>query len=183
MVKKFHRRKRNYLVNKDLQGKLGLQYLLLTIAGLLGLGMLFASSLSNHLTISYDDNLVEVGSTPRVLLGELLRHEGFFLLLGGLLIILITIILTHKIAGPIYRFEQTVKAMCERKLDQRIHLRKGDEGQKLGSLINELNLLLCDDIRQIREGLDRLADSDEKKQLLKITELYQLPTPTDQPGR
>jgi len=175
MSPKFQRRKRNYLINKNLQGKLGLQYLLLTMAGVLLLGLLFTATSSDHLTISYDNRAIEVGSAPQILIGELLRSEGVFLLLGGLLIVLITIVLTHKIAGPLYRFEQTFKAMCQRRLDQRIFLRKGDEGQNLGQLINQFNLTLAEDICKIRAIAEGLGEGEEKKQLLKIVEAYQLP--------
>ena len=179
---KYKRQKRNYLINKNLQGKLVLQFLLLTIAVMVFLGVLFAASSSDHLTISYDNNSVEVGSTPRILIVELLRSEGVILLVGGLLLIVITIVLTHKIAGPIYRFEQTLKAMCSRKLDQGIYLRKGDEGRELGTLINDLNLLLTEDISQIKEAVSRLSDSEEKIRLIEITERYRLPIKTDNPS-
>ena len=178
MSKGYKRQKRNYLINKDLQGKLGLQILLLAIAGMVFLGILFAFSSADHLTISYNNNKIDVGSTPSVLLVDLLRSEGIFLLVGGLLIIAITIFLTHKIAGPIYRFEQTLKAMCSRQLDQGIYLRKGDEGRELGTLINDLNLLLTEDILEIKDIASRLADSEEKTRLVKLTERYQLPVKT-----
>ncbi len=179
MAGKYHRRKRNYLINKDLQGKLGFGYLLITLVGSLLLAAVFAVSSADYLTISYDNNAIEVGSTPLILLGELARSGGFFLLIGGILIIIITIVLTHKIAGPLYRFEQTLKAMHERRLDQRISLRKGDEGQELGTLINDFNQRLSDDIRRIKDVADKLDEGQEKKLLQEIANRYQLPEKTD----
>ena len=175
MTKKYQRRKRNYLINKNLQGKLGLQYLLLTLIGVVLLGFLFFASSSDYLTISYDTTAIEVGSTPQVLLGEILRSSGIFLLFGCLLIVLITIVLTHKIAGPLYRFEQTFKAMCQGKLDEKIYLRKGDEGQALGKLINEFNLSLAEDIRKIQRIAEGFAEGEAKAQLLELTTKYTLP--------
>jgi methyl-accepting chemotaxis protein len=171
---KFKRRKRNYLINKDLQGKLGLQYLLLTVASIGLFGVLFAFASSGNLTISYENQGIEVGSTPLVLLGEMLRSQGLFLLFGGLLVILITIVLTHRIAGPIYRFEQTFKSMTQRQLNQKIHLRKGDEAKELGNLINQFNQQLSDDLTRLKEQASRLKESEEKVEILKILELYHL---------
>ncbi len=181
MAKKFQRRKRNYLINKDLQGKLVLQYLVLALLGTIALGFLFATTSSDHLTISYDNNAIEVGTTTQVLLGELLRNEVIFLLLGGALIILITIVWTHKIAGPLYRFEQTIKAMCNRQLDQTIYLRKGDEGKELGTKINQLNQLLVDDVCKLKACASHLDESKEKLEILELLNSYQLPEETTKP--
>ncbi len=181
MAKKFQRRKRNYLINKDLQGKLVLQYLLLALAGIIILGFLFEVISSDHLTISYDNNVIEVGSTTQILLEEQFYNGWIFLLLGGTLIILITIVWTHKIAGPLYRFEQTIKAMCKRQLDQTIYLRKGDEGKELGTKINQLNQLLIDDISKLKESACNLDESKEKLEILELLNSYQLPEETTKP--
>ena len=178
MSQQFRRRKRNYLINKNLQGKLGLQYLLLTAAGAALLGLFFFASSSDNLTISYDETVIEVGSTPQVLFWEILRSQGLFLLIGGLLIVLLTIVLTHKIAGPLYRFEQTFKAMCRGHLDQKIYLRKKDEGKVLGQLINQFNQTLAQDIRQIREIANQLEEGEDKRRLCEILDGYQLPPDT-----
>lgn len=171
---KFKRRKRNYLINKDLQGKLGLQYFLLTVASIGLFGLLFAIASSGNLTISYENQGIEVGSTPLVLLGEILRSQGIFLLFGGLLVILITIVLSHRIAGPIYRFEQTFKAMAQGQLNQKIYLRKADEAKELGNLINQFNQQLSDDLARLKQQANKLKESEEKARILEILEHYQL---------
>lgn len=181
MANKYHRLKRNYLINKDLQGKLGFRFLLITLVGGLLLAAVFAGTSADYLTISYDSASIEVGSTPMILFWQMARSGGIFLLVGGLLTIIFTIVLTHKIAGPLYRFEQTVKAMGEHKLDQKIYLRTKDEGQELGRLINEFNQALSDDFRQIKEAVDKLDDSDEKKLLLEIADSYQLTRESNKP--
>ena len=179
MAERYKRRKRNFLINKELQGKFALLYLLLAIVGLIFIGIFFAASSYDHLTISYDNHTVEVGSTPSVLFGELLRSEGLFLLFGGLLIIIITIVLTHRIAGPLYRFEQTLKAMGENRLDQRIYLRRGDEGQALGQLINDFNQKTSDNLQRLKTIAEGLPDGQEKTDILAILDGYHLLEQTD----
>ena len=44
-----------------------------------------------------------------------------------LFVVLISAILSHKMAGPVYRFEQTCKAIAKGDFSQRVHLRKGDQ--------------------------------------------------------
>ena len=174
LAKNYLRRKRNYLINKDLQGRLGLKYLLITFVGTILLGLVFVASSSDNLTIRYDNNAIEVGNTPSILAQEFLQSGGLFLLVGGIFIIIVTIVLTHKIAGPLYRFEQTLKAMCGRNLAHKIHLRKGDEGQKLGSLINDFNRTLTEDITRLKETASKLDNTKEKDLIQEIIDRYQL---------
>ncbi len=54
-------------------------------------------------------------------------------------VVLISAILSHKMAGPVYRFEQTCKAVAKGDFSQRVHLRKGDD---LTDLQNEFNKMM-----------------------------------------
>lgn len=56
-----------------------------------------------------------------------------------LFVVLISAILSHKMAGPVYRFEQTCKAIAKGDFSQRVHLRKGDQ---LTELQNEFNKMM-----------------------------------------
>lgn len=55
-----------------------------------------------------------------------------------LLVVIISAILSHKMAGPIYRFEQTCKAIAKGDFSQRVHLRKGDRLQELQKDFNKM---------------------------------------------
>lgn len=56
-----------------------------------------------------------------------------------LLVIIISAIVSHKMAGPVYRFEQTCKAIAKGDFSQRVHLRQGD---RLTDLQNEFNKMM-----------------------------------------
>jgi methyl-accepting chemotaxis protein len=50
-----------------------------------------------------------------------------------------SIMFTHRVAGPIYRFEQTIRQILEEHdLDVRVRLRQGDELQELAHEFNHL---------------------------------------------
>ncbi len=50
----------------------------------------------------------------------------------------ISVYVTHKLAGPIYRFEKTAKDVIGGDLSVRIRLRKGDDLKELANLLNHL---------------------------------------------
>ena len=53
-------------------------------------------------------------------------------------VVLISAVLSHKMAGPIYRFEQTCKAVAKGDFSQRVHLRKGDQLTDLQTEFNKM---------------------------------------------
>lgn len=55
-----------------------------------------------------------------------------------LLVVIISAILSHKMAGPVYRFEQTCKAIAKGDFSQRVHLRKGDQLVELQDEFNNM---------------------------------------------
>lgn len=55
-----------------------------------------------------------------------------------LLVIIISAILSHKMAGPVYRFEQTCKAIAKGDFSQRVRLRQGDQLVELQDEFNKM---------------------------------------------
>lgn len=53
-------------------------------------------------------------------------------------VVLISAILSHKMAGPIYRFEQTCKEIAAGDFSKRVHLRKGDQLMELQDEFNAM---------------------------------------------
>lgn len=55
-----------------------------------------------------------------------------------LFVVLISAILSHKMAGPVYRFEQTCKNIAKGDFSQRVHLRAGDQFTELQDEFNKM---------------------------------------------
>lgn len=70
-------------------------------------------------------------------LSALLLVVGGGLLLVIVQIVLLTVFFSHKVAGPIYRFEKACNSVIEGDYTSEIKLRKGDEMQNLAVLLNE----------------------------------------------
>ncbi|HZC68992.1 MAG TPA: hypothetical protein VE201_10280 [Nitrospirales bacterium] len=63
-----------------------------------------------------------------------------------------SIYLTHRLAGPLYRFEQTARELIRGNFALRIRLRKGDELHDLAGLLNEVLDTVEPAFREIRES-------------------------------
>jgi signal transduction histidine kinase len=124
--------KRTYLINKPLQ----LKYAVWIGAALLVMALLV--QVHTYLTIeSILPNLFSsvVGRQVKAIQTWLLVNSLIYLALVAFL----SVFLSHKVAGPVYRFETAIREMLDSgDPARRIALRKGDELQSLADLLNRL---------------------------------------------
>lgn len=81
-----------------------------------------------------------------------------------------SLFLSHRIAGPMFRFESTLENMMNGHLDNTIHLRNKDEGKELARKINELNSQLSQSFRAIGQNSKALEILIEQASTLDLPE-------------
>jgi hypothetical protein len=125
----------------------GLQLrLILTFGGVasLALGLqfvLFMSALARAANELPNDGSILQTRTSGILIGVFVT--SFALLLPAL--VGIGLVMTHRIAGPVHRFEDFFERLARGERPVPLRLRKGDELQELGRLINRATAPLCDE--------------------------------------
>ena len=124
--------RRHYLIKKRMQLGLTFRFLFLTILFSLFIGF------EVYITIWP----IVSGVIPKDLMG-LVKYQIFFrLLLFAFPVIFVivasSIVFSHRIAGPVYRFEQTLDKLIKGEDAEYIQLRKGDELKGLAGRLNEL---------------------------------------------
>lgn len=162
-MKSFFQR-RNFFINKDLQGKLIYHSFLLAFGGVIVFTLIFCLLSANNLTLSYQDQHLQIGRTPIVLLQEILTAHWVFLLSVGLFIVINSLFLSHRIAGPLYRLQLAFTAMENKDLNQDIHLRTKDLGKELTNQLNHVNTLLSADLRQMQQLCEEMEQVIEKQE-------------------
>jgi signal transduction histidine kinase len=106
---------------------------------------------------SYLRNYSSDTNYRRVVMVSLLWVFGIGVLLVIIQIVLLTIFFSHKLAGPIYRFERLCHGLIQGDYTGEICLRRGDEMQNLASLLNEV-------IAKSRERIVGLRDAKTDEQ-------------------
>lgn len=155
-MKKLYKR-RNFFIKKDFQGKLILGYFLFVMGGCLLFIILLGVISADTLTISYDNQDIQMGQTPIMLLKNVIAANWIFLIIGGTLLVLAAMLITHRIAGPLYRFEKAFDNMVEGNLTDIVSLREHDEGKDLAEKINSFTSKLSATIRSIDHQADTLT--------------------------
>jgi len=142
MNHKTKNKRRNYFINKEFQGRYIFNYfILLTIGSLVFIGV-FSFFSSNTLSIAYSNYQLQIGVTPGILFKNILSAQWLFIVIGGGIVILMTLFLTHRVAGPFFRFEKTLDEMIAGDISNKIILRQKDEGKDLAKKINTFNFAL-----------------------------------------
>jgi len=140
-------RRKRYFINSKLQ----IKYFLLSIMMLLLYTMFFVAILLTPYVIPlyYDYPLQEQTQAARMLLT---LHKSIWPALGIVILVLssLSIFITHKIAGPIYRFRTVITEVSGGNLDINVRLRKRDEFKDLAEGLNVVvgELRVCVDTMQ-----------------------------------
>jgi len=174
MSQKFKRR--NFFIKKDFQGKMILGFFLFVIGSIVLFTVILGMFSADSITMSYDNNNLQLGQTPVMLLKNALAANWIFIIFGGALLVLAALIVSHRIAGPQFRFEKALTNMLDGNLNDTIYLRTKDEGDSLASKINSFNSQLSQKIKDIDtnsqtieeliEQMDKTDSSSLDKDLL-----------------
>lgn len=153
-------RRRNYFIHKRIQTK----YAILTVSLLLLYTMIllvavfapYAMALFSDLPLSERSQAAEVFL---MLDKDIWPGIGLIILLFGVL----SIFITHKLAGPVYVIERMARNMAEGDLTVRAHLRDGDDLHDLAEYMNQM----ADSTETVLMSLDK----EYKKMSLYVAEL------------
>jgi len=78
-----------------------------------------------------------IGDIRKEFAGTLMWVFGAGILLVLLQVVMMTVFFSHKLAGPVFRFEKACRNVINGDYTDNIHLRKGDQMQGLALLLNE----------------------------------------------
>jgi methyl-accepting chemotaxis protein len=158
MNRDYQRKKRNFFIKKDFQGRMILAIFVSVVGSCVIFIMLFGLFSADTMTISYSNNSLQMGQTPVMLFKKALTANWVFIVIGGVLLVILAMIGTHRIAGPLFRFEKTLDNMEKGNLSDIIHLRSKDEGKELADKINNFNKLLSGKIGEISKHSTAIGD-------------------------
>lgn len=152
-------RRRNYFIKKDLQGKYMFSFFVFVIAGSIIFTLIFSLLSSDTLTIVYENYNLKIGKTPLMLLKEILSAHWIFIIVGGLAVLILSMFLTHRFAGPIFRFERSIDEITNGNLNFQIKLREKDEGKELANKINQMILMFSDNLKEMKKISEEIRNA------------------------
>ena len=135
--------RRNYFIKKKFQLTFIFRFLILILIEAALIGGLFMHISTDTVTTGYFNSILTVERTPNFFFAPVV----FIMLIVGVGVaiagMIVFILLSHRIAGPLYRFERDLEEIAAGDLTKRINLRKTDQladfKEALNSLIESLD--------------------------------------------
>ena len=130
-------RRRNYFIKKGFQFNFALKFMVLILLEAALIAGLFMQISGNTLTTGYANSKLTIESTRNFFLWPVLLIVLITAIGIGLAGMAIFILLSHRIAGPLYRFEKDLGDMGNGDLTKRIFLRKTDQLTEVKEALNK----------------------------------------------
>jgi len=154
-----HRRK--YFIDRAFQTRFIVTFLLILVMGgclsvvLTWLGWFGGA---DTLTSNYDSGGLVIKKTSLAILPSVVWTTLITTCVLGLVVWLVTLLVSHKIAGPMYRFEHDIQTIAEGDLQKKIRIRDGDQFAALAESLNAMVDGLNGKVAKMETKLARLAD-------------------------
>lgn len=147
-------RRRHYFIRKDFQGKFVLRFFLAILIGAIVFTAILSIFSAHTMTVTYEDSALRLDRTPKALFLHIVRAYGVYILVLGVVVSVFSLFLSHRIAGPLFRFERSAEEITKGNLAFCIILRKNDEGKELAGLMNTMITSLAGHMRDMRQQAD-----------------------------
>lgn len=159
------RKRRKYLINRNIQLRyMGMVSVLIAIMCITSVWTAYVTMWSSYSELVGDHPMLY--ATFAEMNRTLLLRFSAVLAAGMFLSVLITLFISHRIAGPMYRLEKILGEIAGGKMPRAANLRKKDEFKELASAINSaIGRLekITDENRQIISRLNRLLEEGADK--------------------
>ncbi len=147
-------RRRNYFIGKDFQGRFILRFFLTILIGAIIFTCILSIFSAHTITVTYEDSYLRLDRTPKALFFQIIRAYGVYIVLLGVVISVVSLFLSHRIAGPLFRLERSVEEITRGNLSFRITLRKKDEVKELAALMNTMIETLSAHLKEMKRYAD-----------------------------
>lgn len=144
------------LINRSFQFKLIIKFILVNLLVM----VLFGISLYFFLNSELDSNLrsahVTYKNLKEMLLPIILTLSVLNILVSSIIISIFVMYASHKIAGPMYRFNAALNDICEKNLNTFASVREGDQLYECSDSLKKLISMLTADISAMKGKVDDL---------------------------
>lgn len=153
-----HKRSIKY-IKKDFQRRFIVKFCLIALIALVVAGGLTYFLTEGTVTATYRYHRLALEKTSVAIVPALVASTAAVFVFFVLATIYVTLYVSHKIAGPLYRFEQDLQMVADGKLDKRFRLRQSDQ---LMDLVAQLNAVTESLEGRVADVKGRVKDLERK---------------------
>ena len=134
--------RRRYFINRKFQIEFSFRFLLIIAAASIAVMLLFFYNSRGTLTAGYTGTEVKLLQTGAYFLPSLIVSTIIIVVFSCITGAIALILLSHRLAGPLFRFQATLDELSAGNLTRRFSLRHKDQFKDLADRINALSAVL-----------------------------------------
>jgi methyl-accepting chemotaxis protein len=147
-------RRRILYIHKAFQRSFILKFCLIALCAMTAASLLLYFLSKNTLTATYRYHHLALERTGEAILPALVVTNVVVLLVLLAATILVTLYVSHKIGGPLYRLSKTLESIGDGNLSSPVKLRDHDQLTDFAATINQMTGNLKERVLQIQRGVD-----------------------------
>jgi methyl-accepting chemotaxis protein len=168
MENEMRKRRRIRIVKMEFQRDFILKFCGIIIFSALTIAAIVYTLSIPSTTTVFENSRLAIKSTADFMLPILLLSSLVAIIAAGSITIIITLFISHRIAGPLYRLEADIAEVNNGNLKVEIHVRKKDELQVLAKSLNQMLKTIRNTVVEINKELvdisaTNLTDQDQRK--------------------
>lgn len=153
--------RRQLYINRDFQTRFILKFcLILILGGAISIGLTLFST-QETLTSSFINSKLLIQNTSLAIMPSVIYTTLISTLVIGLIVIMVTLLASHKIAGPMFRFERDIDRISTGDLKSRIDIRTDDQFQAIATSLNKMIDSLNAKFSDIKRDANALAENQD----------------------
>lgn len=149
-------RRKTYLIQRVFQTKFIMLFLFLVILSSVISGILLYKRTNTELGFHYGEAHSKLKKTGEILLPNVLMGNVIAIIVIGAASIALTIFISHKIAGPLYRFGKNAEQIAQGDLTITTNLRQSDQIHGLADSFSKMTAELRQKLLGIRKNSEEL---------------------------
>ena len=154
-------KRKQYFINKTFQSEFIVKFCGLVIMGSVVFGIILYLFSKHALTTSFENSRLVIKSTADYIFPGLLFGGVITAIITALAAGAVVMLMTHRIAGPMYRFERYINEIGSGRLYSDLKIRKKDQFQNMAGSLNkmthDLKLGLLE-VNDVSDELDKLIE-------------------------
>lgn len=156
-------RRRTFYIKKAFQTKFILKFCAVLLLGGIITTVLTLYSTRDTVTSNFVNSRLSIDMTSHAIMPSVIYTNIVTTGITLLIAILVTLLVSHKIAGPMFRFEKDLERVAKGDLKSKFHIRNGDQ---LADVVSSLNLMvdnLNNSLGTIKADTDKMAELAEQE--------------------
>lgn len=149
-------KRRNYFTNVKFQSRFMMRFLAVILAGSAMSGYVMYLMVSRRVEDVYYSSHIRLSTTGQIMLPEMVKANFGTLAVVILAVAVITLLITHKTAGPLYRLGRAAEKISKGDLTGNFRLRTGDDLKGLAASFETMNESLREQFRELKEQAEMI---------------------------